>query len=197
MAVRSTMTRLIGLLRGYANAGTADYSIGSDAYWSNQHLQDALDRHSVVVRGEPVYPKSSLEDGGVLSYYDYQSKYRFFEQTDGGTLKFVVRDSTGAVKTGWTANYESGEVTFSTDQAGATYYLSGTSFDIYAAAADVWYQKAAHAGDMIDFSTDGHNIKRSHLVSLALKMAQRYESMAGSPVGGSGETAEIVRSDLQ
>lgn len=196
MAVRSTMTRLMQLLRGLTNAGTADYTIGLFTYWSNDHIQDALDRHSVFVKDEPLYPKKSLDTGGVISYYDYQSKYRFFESTDGGTLRFIVKDSTGTAQTGWTANYENGEITFSTDQAGAVYYLTGTSFDVYAAAADVWYQKAAHAADMIDFSTDGHNIKRSHLVRTALKMAQRYESMADAPVG-STSIGEMVRSDLQ
>jgi len=196
MAVRSTMTRLMQLLRGLTNAGTADYTIGLFTYWSNDQLQDALDRHSTFVKDEPLYPKKSLESGGAISYYDYQSRYRFFEQTNGGTAVFIVKDGTGAAQTGWTANYENGEITFSTDQAGAVYYLTGTSFDVYAAAADVWYQKAAHAADMIDFSTDGHNIKRSHLVQTALKMAQKYESMAGAPVG-STSTGEMVRSDLQ
>lgn len=196
MAVRPTMTKLIQLLRGLTNAGESDYTIGNFTYWSRDQLQDALDRHSVSVNDEPIAPKKSLESGGAISYYDYQSRYRFFETTDGGTLRFIVKDSTGAVQTGWTANYENGEITFSTDQAGAVYYLTGTSFDVYAAAADVWYQKAAHAADKIDFSTDGHNIKRSHLVNTALKMAQRYESMAGSPVG-STSIGEMVRSDLQ
>jgi len=192
------MAWLVDQLRGMTNAGVEDYTVGADTYWSNSHLQNVLDRYAVFVRDEPLVSAQVMETGGAASY-DYQSRYKFFEASDGGTLRFTLKDGTGALvsSSNWTADYNNGRVTFSTDQAGAVYYLTGTSFDVYAAAADVWYQKAAQAADKIDFSTDGHNIKRSHLVDTAIKMAQRFEGMADHPVGASNSSAETVRGDLQ
>lgn len=195
-AVRKGMRDLILTLRGMTNAGTADYTIGLTTYWNDGHLQDTLDRYCTVVRDEEITPFAALNSGGSISYYDYQSRNRFFESTSEGTARFVIRDSTGTVKasTDWSADYERGLITFTTDTAGAAYLLSGYSYDVYAAASDVWYQKAAHAGEMIDFSTDNHNIKRSHIVATALKMARRYENMSSTTIYSS---AVVERGDYQ
>ena len=47
------MTRLMQLLRGLTNAGTADYTIGLFTYWCNDRLQDALDRRHTFVKDKP------------------------------------------------------------------------------------------------------------------------------------------------
>jgi hypothetical protein len=45
--------------------------------------------------------------------------------------------------------------------------------------------KAAHASSKFDFATDGHSVKRSQLVEMALKMAEHYEQQTG------GQTVEV------
>lgn len=192
--MRTTMTSLVGTLRGMCNSGTADYTLGTVAYWSDDQLQTALDRYAKQVRDEPLdsYP---VNISGTANWYDYQSKSRWFETTNGGTATFIIRNSLGsAIASGYTPNYETGLITFSTDQSGTAYYLTATSYDVYAAAADVWYQKAAHASEAIDFSTMNHSIKRSHVAALAMKMAQRYEALASTPM--QGETPLAIRGDL-
>jgi hypothetical protein len=71
--------------------------------------------------------------------------------------------------------------------------LTGRSYDIYAAAADIWRRKAAHyASSSFDFSTDNHSIKRSQVYKHCLEMAEHYESMSSDAI----EFTDLFRGDL-
>ena len=183
MTARTTMASLIATLRGMTNAGATDYTVGSSSYWTDDQLQTVLDRYCLAVYDELINSAITYESGGLAKYYDYYSKHRYFETTDGGTARFIVKDSNfdASGTANWTADYERGKVSFVADTTGVVYYLTGFSYDLNAAAADVWYQKAAHASEKIDFQTDNHNIKRSHIAAAALAMARRYEGLAGQP----------------
>jgi hypothetical protein len=50
------MTELIATLRGLTNAGTADYTIGTVNFWSDDELQRVLDRHRRDFFHEDVVP---------------------------------------------------------------------------------------------------------------------------------------------
>lgn len=195
MTARTTMADLITTLRGFTNAGTADFAVGSNTYWSDDQLQAALDRYAVQVRNEVMQSFPVTVTGGSVNWFDYQSNMRFFEKTDGGTVRFIVKDGVGTVQGTalWSADYEKGLVIFAANTQGSVYTVTGYSYDVYAAAADVWYQKAAHASEMIDFSTDNHSVKRAHIAAAALKMAQRYENMAITNVSS---VSTIERGDL-
>lgn len=195
--IRNTMAKLFITLRGLTNAGTDDYTIGAVTYWNDSLLQSILDRYVIIIRDEQLKAIPAMYPDGKFSYFDYQSKSRFFEETSGGTATFVIRDATGVVipSTSWSADYERGLITFTADTEGVDYYLTGRSYDIYAAAADIWYQKAAHASEQIDFTTDNHSIKRSHIVASCLAMARRYENLASVAVATS--PVELVRGDMR
>lgn len=190
MTARTTLATLIDRLRGMTNAGTADYSLGTANFWDGDHMQDVLDRHRTDVKREPLTMVSDLLGGGSVSYTEYRSRFMNYEATSGGSAIFIVENSTGAnVGTAsYSVDYQNGIVTFGANQAGTLYYLTGRSFNLNAAAADVWRQKAAHYADTkFDFSTDGHSIKRSQLVQQAMDMAERYENM-----GGGIQTVEMI-----
>lgn len=195
MTARTTMANLITTLRGFTNAGTADYSVGSATFWSDDQLQGVLDRYATPIREEPltVYPVTNTS--GTVEYKEYQSHSRFFEDTNAGTARFFVADSLGALQgtANWSADYEKGLITFAADTKGTAYYLTGYAYDVYAAAADVWYQKAAHASEQFDFSTSVNKVTRSHVVTGCLTMAKRYEAMASV---STSQPAVIARGDL-
>ena len=194
---RASMASLISALRGMTNTSSGDYLIGNTTFWTDQQLQDVLDRRRYEVREEVLQPFGNLQSDGSTSYFDYQSEFRWFEATSGGTARFIIQNAAGSViPSGWSANYEHGLITFTTDQEGYTRQLTGYAFDVYGAAADVWRQKAGHAAEKIDFSTDNHSVKRSHVVDNCLQMANRYAQMSGVPVQ-EGNTATAVRSDLE
>jgi hypothetical protein len=192
---RATLSDLIETVRGYINAGTADYSIGTVSYWDDNQLQKVLDRYRRDVRREPLIKVKTYAGGGSVEYYEYQSRYRNFEQTDGGSALFIIEDGLGADQgtADWSADYQLGRVTFAANTAGTSYYLTGRIYDLYAAAADIWRQKAAHysAGSgSFDWSTDNMSMKRSQMATQARDMANYYAGLA-EPL-----TAILYRSDV-
>ena len=194
---RTTMSALITELRGMTNAGSADYSVASVAYWTDDQLQTVLDRHKMDVRDEPLRAYPVTVSGGSVAYYDYQSGYQNFEQTgSGGSALFVVADSVGTIQGTalWSADYSRGLVTFATTTNGTAYYLSGKSYDMNGAAADVWRQKAAAYAAAVDFSTDNHSVKRSHIVATCREMATYYQGQS-TMTGQSG--VDMERGDMQ
>ena len=190
MTARTSMANLIATLRGFTNAGTADYSIGSTAYWSDDQLQSILDRNRVNLREVPLTSHPLLNSGGSFDYNDYQAECGWLETTLGGTARFIVTDGMGSAigTANWTADYEIGLVTFLNNQAGSARAVIGFSYDVYAAAADIWQQKAAAYAAAVDFSTINHSIKRSHIVANCERMAQKYSMMATTGQGTAGST---------
>jgi hypothetical protein len=174
------MADLLLTLRGLTSAGSAEYTVNGSAYWTDDQLEDVLDRHVKVIRYEQLTPYEIVEAGGSVSYYDYQSKHRFFESTSGGTARFIVRDSAGSVvgTASYTPDYPYGLVKFSATTGGLSYYLDGYSYDMNAAAADVWQQKAAHYVTAYDVSTDNHNLRRSQIIQNCLVMSKEFASGA-------------------
>jgi hypothetical protein len=192
---RSTLSDLIEIVRGYVNAGTADYTIGTASYWDNDQIQRVLDRHRRDVRREPMIKVQKYVGGGSVQWYEYLSRYRNYEQTDGGSAIFIVEDGLGADigTANWSADYLLGQVTFTANTGGTSYYLTGRTYDLYSAAADIWRQKAsqvAASSSSFDWSTDNMSMKRSQVVSQAREMANYYAGLA-EPM-----TVQVYRSDV-
>lgn len=184
MPARSGLADLILQLRGLTDAGSADYTLGTANFWDDDHLQQALDRHRVDVRREQLAPQPTYGAGGTPIYQDYASEFINFEATSAGTAVFVVEDGAG-VDQGtalWSADYSRGIVSFAANTLGTAYYVTGRSYDLYAAAADVWRTKAAQSAKVFDVSTDNHSLSRSQIMKQALEMADYYASMSAPSV---------------
>jgi len=188
---RASMADLVAILRGLTNTGAVDYKVGGLPYWSDKQLQTVLDRHMQTVRHEALTPIDQV-GSATVNYYDYQSSRRFFESTSAGTARFIIQDQTGGTvgTAAWTADYPSGLVTFGTDTGGQVRYLTGFSYDMNAAAADVWAQKASHYAEAYDFATDNHSLKRSQLIDQCLRMSKEYAA------GAAIQMVSVDRSDM-
>lgn len=191
---RSTMTNLIQTVRGFAQAGTSEYTAGTVTYWTDDQIQEVLDRHRYEVRFDTLESFPVTVGGGSVQWFDYQSSYRWFESTDGGTARFIVQDSTGATVTSYTAQPQRGLITFNSNTGGTVYNLTGFAYDVYGAAADIWTQKAAQYAVKIDFKTDNHEVRRSHIMQNLDSMIARYTAMSGVPYQSSN-VATIYRGD--
>jgi hypothetical protein len=181
MTARTGMATLISELRGLCNAGSADYTIAGVAYWSDDHLQRVLDNHRKEVIEEALYNVDENEGGTSITkrYYSHGGNY---EQTTGGTAVFVVKDSNwNAVGTAlYTVDYPRGEITFAGDTDGSAYYLTGRSYDLNAAAADIWDRKAAQVTSAAySWSSDNMRVDKSGLRKEAVEMARYYRGLAG------------------
>jgi hypothetical protein len=170
------MADLIMELRGLTDAGVGDYTVGGMSYWSDQQLQDILDGRRQAVRFIEMSAQADYS-GGSFTYTDYILPA---ENMEGGTLLTVLDNTGAAVGTAlWTFDRNRGVVTFTTDQAGASRFVTGRSYNVNSAAADVWRKKAAHYATAYDVSTDNHSLKRSQLVAQAKEQMRYFEAMGG------------------
>ena len=189
---RTGMQTLIDTVRGYANAAPDEWSVSTDTslveYWSDDEIQRVLDRNKVeyihaLMDAQPTY------ESGTPVYKQYLLNATNIES---GTAVFKIEDTSGTVS-GYTVDYARGIVTFTADQSGKSFYWSGFAYDLDAAAADIWRMKASHVAGLVDFSTDGHSVKRSQQAQAYLNMAGYYQQRSASE---GVTTAKIVRDDL-
>lgn len=146
------------------------------ATFTDQEIQDALDRHRADVYEEELVPYEDTASGGSVQWLEYRSRRRDFETTDGGTAVFVVEDSVGSViATGYVPDYARGVVVFDVSQGGSARYLSGRVYDVAGAAAELLRAWAAKASRAYDFTADGAAFKRSQQAAMLLEQAKRYE----------------------
>ena len=189
---RSGMQTLIDTVRGFSDADPEEQTVESGSsivtYWSDEEIQRVLDRHKTeyihaLMDVQPTY------SGGSIVYVQYKLGA---VNVESGTAVFKIEDTSGTV-TGYTVDYARGIATFTSDQSGKSYYWSGYSYDLDAAAADIWRIKASRVAGLVDFSTDGHSIKRSQQARAYLDMANYYQNRSATE---SIVTARIVRDDV-
>ena len=182
MAARSTSAQLIDRLRTLTQVTSSDWTLGTATFWDGDHMQAVLDEHRYDVYREPLTAVSKYVNGTV-QFLEYRSEYQYLEQTSGGSAIFFIEDGTGTDKgtATWSADYIRGIVTFTSDQKGTAYYMTGRAYDLNGAAAHIWRAKADHYSTThFDFSTDNMKVNRSQVITHCLKMADRYDAKAWS-----------------
>lgn len=184
MTARSGMSNLIARWRRMVNDG-------GTAVWTDAQAQDLLDDHRLDIWQEPLSVQP-VEDSGTVRYYQYMSRYGDFEEASSGTAAWRVYDSDGdAIGTAtYTADYVRGMLRFSSDQAGSVRYVDGRSYDLHAAAAEAWRERAATTAPYYSFGADGANYRRSDWFSHCMKMAAMHDARA-RPM-----QVSLVRGDL-
>jgi hypothetical protein len=173
------MTYLISELRGMGAVGTADFSVAGVNKFSDDELQDILDRRRAEVY-EPLSYRSRY-DGGTAIVTEFYYAPRWVERLDSGTAAWQVEATQGsAISTAnYSVEYNARKLTFTSNQLGTAYYLRARSYDLNRAAADVWRLKAAYYAAQFDISTDNHSLKRSQLVTQCQRMIDFYDQQAG------------------
>lgn len=182
---RSGMSALIEELRGMTEAGTSEYTVGTTLYWSDNAMQDVLDSHRQDLRFHPLQTIPFQGAGGTLNYLEYSSPFGALEQTSGGTAIFYVQDGAGATQGTalWSMDYRRGVLTFANNTLGTAFYFTGRTYDLNAAAAEIWQKKAAHyAPTTFDFSTDNHSIKRSQVYDHAIAQAKFFAGISRNAI---------------
>lgn len=198
MIVRQGMTDLIQLLRQWGQAGVSEFTIGSDTYWTNKHLESVLDRNRTDIYRErltvePIY------SGGSLIYQDYYFARGHVEQLTDGSQIFRLENSAGSIvgTADYTVEYEARHIQFDSNTENTVYYLSYRSYNVEMAAADVWQQKAASISESAyEISTDNHTIKRKEKLASYLQMASLWRNKALSSIGGKTSEKYLIRSDV-
>jgi len=180
---RTGMTTLIDTVRGMTDAGTADYTAGTVTYWADDEVQRVMDRHRTEVIRSEMQPVQTYNNGTV-EYKTYYGEYGNLEETTGGTSVFYLQNAAGTTlgTALYTMDYAAGIASFADDTTGSSVMMYGWTYDLDAAAADMWRMKAANAAALYDFSTDNHSMKRSQYMKHCREMAEYYASQGGAQV---------------
>lgn len=192
---RVGMVDLITELRSLTEANVTDYTIAGIPFWNDAQLQDILDVHREDLRFVALQAYPNQVQGGSLVYYDYKAPAGYLEQTTGGSQILWLQDSTGATlgTALWNADYRRGMFTFVNTTGGTAVYMTGRSYDLNAAAADVWRRKVAHVStSAFNFSTDNHSVSRAQVYDHALEMVSFFENMSGDGLN----VVQRFRSDM-
>jgi hypothetical protein len=178
---RTGMATMIDTVRGFCNASTADLTLGTTVYWADDEVQRVLDRHKIYVVRDALVPVESYAGAGSIMYLEYRSGYHNLES---GTSLFEIEDGPGATvgTSNYSVNYPLGVVTFTADQAGSVRFMTAYTYDLYAAAADIWRMKSGHVASGVDFSTDNMRVNRGKLIDNAMQMATYYDRLSGAKV---------------
>lgn len=202
MAIRTGMTNLVQRVRSLTGAGTAEYTAGTVTYWTDDHIQAILDSHYIHF-ADQILAWRTENINGTANYLNAQAPYRDLEEATSGTARWALRDGAGAFigTANYTPNYRSGEISFGTvNQGGTAYYLTGYSYDVCAAAADLLQERLANFNSYYDFSADNQEFKRSQVRGFIDEMLDRLSGCIGDNVigGVSGDmhVSYFVRTDV-
>lgn len=157
----------------------------SSLAWTDDQVQTVLDENRRDIWREALSYVITYDTGGTARYYDYYSRHRNLEETTGGTAILFLQDDDGAYV--GTANYTvdaiRGAFTFTADQAGSTRYMTAREYNLNAAAAVLWRERAASVHSHFDVSSgNGESMSRSQKMKHCLEMADYYESGAGAEI---------------
>ena len=181
MAFRTSLESLATFVRSLIGD-----PISTTSDLSQETIAAVLDRYATTVkylllRGEAtLYPS--------VQYLDFYADIPFWEET--ATL--AAADYAPLVAT--TKEPMTGHWAFAAQPATApTVYVSGTYFDVYAAAADLVDMRiAALAATAFDFTSDGQSFRQSQIITSLQSLAARLRSQATSTV----TTSVAYRSDV-
>lgn len=199
MTARSGMSTLITDLRGMTDVGTAEFTAGGVVWFTDDQLEDVLDRH-VVHYTRHLLPAMPEDIGGTAIYKRYQLPTSNLEGTASGTAVWRLENSAGSAfaYADFEIDHPLAIITMDSDQQGSALYLTARGFGLSAAAAEVWSRKGDFYANRFDVRTDNHDLKRSQLVKAARDAAAHYREMALSEritlVGG---MARINRVDAR
>lgn len=130
MAIRTSMASLITEVRRLINDPELNSGTTGSMVFTAEEIEDVLDRHRMHVVDLVLEPWSVQTATGEQTL-DYQAPYGDWE-TD-----VTLRDSAHAtISSGVTADYRVGRWTFDADQDDPV-YLTGKTYDLMAAAADL------------------------------------------------------------
>lgn len=179
---RPGLSYLIDYIRLNSVSGTADYTVGTTTYWSDDQIQAQMMRlHSRYIE-MPLIMEPTLDTNGSTTYKHYKPRAgRAFEGTASGSPYWAITDSMGSVipTSQYTVDSWSGRIVFTNDQAGSARFLTAYTYRPEATVADIWAVKTGHYSSAIDFRSSDQQFNRSQLFDNAEKMRRHWQSISG------------------
>lgn len=190
MAVREGMAQLITALRRMTDTEPVAEAIPTGNYWSDEMLQDELDLHVAEHVRVTLQPIPQVLAGNVLSYTQYSipsTVGRWLERPTALTVDgyFKVQDTTGLLvlhgssEEEFTVDWAVMRVVFGKNREGHRFYVTARAYDLNAAAAAIWLEKASKRTTLIDWRTDNHQFWQDQEYQHCMEMHKRYAGKSG------------------
>lgn len=187
MAVRSTMASLITKVRSLINDPA-----GGSAVWTDQDVQDQLDRTRMDVRYEllraapTILNAPSTANQPSIIWADYFSSFQWWEDDVVLQGTNIPTAASWVVLTPVLTENEVGHWAFeaSVFTAGTVpgqyppVFATGKSYDVYMAAANLLEMWAVKLALAYDVTTDGQQFRRSQQMSGLSNAARMYRQQA-------------------
>jgi hypothetical protein len=184
---RAGMSDLIQYVRELSNAGTTEMTIGTAAYFSDNHIQTTLDNHRRDFQFMPTVSIPEQVSGSVV-----YKEFRTEPYIESGTAFYLQTANGGTVGTSlYSVDYTRGVIDFTSDTVGTAFYATGNTYDINAAASEIWKKKASNAANQVDWSSDNHRMASSQYYAHCMKQSEYFQGMA-HPI-----SVTIYRGDMQ
>ena len=160
---RATMAPLINRVRGLIGDPA-----GPEQAFTDDEVQAALDRTQLLVRYAPLRPLPSLLPGGIVEYRDHVADLTDWE--DGELLTDAAYQPVTPVM----ADRLAGRWSFASPGVNPPVLLTGATYDVFGAAADLLEAWAAKVKLDFDFTADGQSFARSQKAKALLELAASY-----------------------
>lgn len=187
MSLRSGMVEIIDRVRSLCNV-LAD----ANSWLEDDRIQEHLDRHRLVVKYAPMLTEGRIAPGGSVSYLDFTAPYQNWEGTASGRpfgYQLVDGGYNDITSSGSVVNDPvQGWWTFGTAPTRPV-MISGATYDIFGAAADILQNRLAQLAEEFDFQTQGLDYKVSQ------KQARLMQVIADYRAQSRGMSGDMVRSD--
>jgi hypothetical protein len=164
--------------------------------FTDDEAQIILDSYRVDLYRRELAPVPA-NISGTTQYLTHIVGFKDLETVASGTAYWQGWDANGsAIGTAdYSADYQTGIVTFAADTKGSARYLDARSFDLNGAAAHGWREWAAAKASLYKFSADGASYDRNQWFEHCMAMAAHYDRMATTGAS-SMSVGHMYRSDV-
>jgi hypothetical protein len=199
MAARSGVQYVIDQVRRLSGAGTAEYTVGTITFFSDDEIERILDSRRVRMARYPLtFEETRSGDGSAIYLYAHTGQQWIENVVNGGSSdQFYISDSKGSLigTASYTLSPEDGFVTFTADQNGSERYITGWIHNPYMGALDVLTAWQTQLAQQPDWATDNMKVSRSQKAKAVADQIDWLKGLAGwAP---KIEVAELKRNDLQ
>lgn len=197
MAVRSGMESFILELRRMTDASANEVSVNGVQYWTDDQLQSILDAYRHDVLDLALIPASQREAGSDVVYrYYIPNEVGSWIENDPTVLSVVTDD--GDTAPTYTYDSTNRYFLFAADTGGATMLLRCRFYDMRLAAARVWFEKAGHRIQLVNWKAGGQSLAEDQEYQHCMEMFKLFSGgdgiksvLPGTGVGGTRRLRKV------
>lgn len=178
MAIRSGMINFILELRRMTDASATETTVNGVQYWTDDQLQDILDAYRHDVLDLALIPASQKEAGSTV-YYRYYLPDEVGMWIENDPLYLSVVDDKGNAAPAYTYDPNTRYILFTANTNGSSMFIRCRFYDMQQAAARIWFEKAGHRIQLIDWKAGGQSLNEDQEYQHCMQMFTLYSGGNG------------------